>query len=117
MSAVVRQEILFFAASLLTGIGLMWLYDLFRILRKLVPHGVLAVSVEDLFYWLVVSLIIFGMIFRENDGILRGHAFVGIIAGAWIQWGMESFSRKIGTKMLKKLRKKGRMKETEEKGK
>lgn len=109
MSAVVRQEAVFFFASVLTGIFLVWAYDLFRIFRKAVPHHILAVSIEDMLYWLAVSLIIFGMIFEKNNGALRGYSFVGILAGVWLQYAAESFLRKIWIKLLKKVKKRGRM--------
>ena len=109
MSAVVRQEALFFLASILTGIFLVWSYDLFRIFRRVVPHHTIAVSIEDLFYWLAVSLIIFGMIFEENNGALRGYSFVGILAGIWFQCFTESLFRKIWIKLLKKIKKRRRM--------
>lgn len=109
MSEVVRQEILFFAASVLTGIGLLLFYDIFRIFRKIVRHNILAVNLEDFLYWCTVAFIIFGMIFKENEGILRGYAFVGILMGVWAEWLVEMLFRKIWTKLLKKLGKKGKM--------
>lgn len=110
MSAVVRQEAVFFFSSILTGIVLVWSYDFFRIFRKIVPHHIVAVSIEDMLYWVAVSLIIFGMIFEKNGGALRGYAFVGILAGVWAQCFLESLFRKARIKMLKKRRKKGKMK-------
>lgn len=109
MSEVVRQEVLFFAASVLTGVGLLIFYDVFRIFRKVVRHSTLAVSLEDMIYWCAVAFIIFGMIFKENDGILRGYAFVGILVGVWMEWLVEALCRKICIKMLKKLRKQSKM--------
>ena len=109
MSAVVRQEALFFFTSILTGIFLVWAYDIFRIFRRLVPHHIIAVSVEDLLYWLVVSLVIFGMIFEKNDGALRGYSFVGILTGIWTQCFAESIFRKLWIKLLKKMKKRRKM--------
>lgn len=100
---------LFFFTSIVTGIVLVWSYDIFRIFRKIVPHHNIAVNAEDLLYWFLVALIIFGMIFEQNDGALRGYAFVGILAGVWVQYTVEVFFRKIWIKVLKKLGKKGRM--------
>lgn len=109
MSSVVRQEILFFAASVLTGVGLLLFYDVFRIFRRVVRHNTLAVSLEDFFYWCSAALIIFAMIFKENSGILRGYAFAGILIGAWLEWLVEVFFQKIWIKLLKKRKKKGKM--------
>lgn len=109
MSVVVRQEILFFTFSILTGILLLWVYDVLRIFRRILPHKGVLVSLEDFFYWCGASLVIFSMIFKENDGVLRGYAFVGILVGVWIQWLLEVFLRKIWIKLLKKMKKKGKM--------
>lgn len=104
-----RQEAAFFCASILTGIFLVWSYDLFRIFRKIVPHHRIAVSAEDLVYWLAVALVIFGMIFEKNNGALRLYAFVGILAGIWLQCLTESLFRKMWIKLLKKMKKRRRM--------
>lgn len=109
MSAAVRQEALFFLASIVTGIGLVWSYDLFRVLRRVIPHHTIAVSLEDLLYWLAVSLVIFGMILERNSGALRGFAFVGILAGVWLQCAVQAFFHKIWIKVLKKQKKKRKM--------
>lgn len=109
MSAVVRQEAAFFFASIMTGIFLVWAYDLFRIFRKAVPHHILAISIEDLLYWLAASFIIFGMIFEKNNGALRGYSFVGILLGVWFQYLAEVFFRKTWIKLLKKVKKRGKM--------
>ena len=109
MSEVVRAEAVFFFTSIATGIILVWSYDIFRIFRKIVPHHTIAVNVEDLVYWFVTALIIFGMIFEKNDGALRGYAFVGILFGVWGQCMFQSFFEKLWIKMLKKIEKRGKM--------
>lgn len=111
MSEVVRQETIFFFSSIITGIILVWSYDLFRIFRKMVKHHTIAVSVEDLFYWFAVAFIIFGMIFEKNNGAIRGYAFVGILTGVWAEYFVESIFRKLWIKMLKKIGKRSKMKQ------
>jgi len=109
MSQVVRQELVFFFSSIVTGIILVWSYDLFRIFRKVVKHHTIAVSVEDLLYWFVVSFIIFGMIFEKNKGAIRGYAFAGILIGVWMQCFAESVFRKFVIILLKKIRKRSKI--------
>lgn len=115
MSETVRAETIFFFTSIATGVILIWSYDIFRIFRKIVPHHSIAVNIEDLLYWFVTALIIFGMIFEKNDGALRGYAFVGILAGVWAQCMIESYFQKLWIKMLKKTGKRGRMTVSQEK--
>lgn len=77
----IHQELVFLLISFALGEGLVMLYDVFRIFRKVVPHGVIWISVEDVLYWIVAALLIFGMIFQENDGLIRGFAIDGILLG------------------------------------
>ena len=77
----IHQELVFLLISFALGEGLVMLYDVFRIFRKVVPHGVIWISVEDILYWIVAALLIFGMIFQENDGLIRGFAIGGILLG------------------------------------
>lgn len=109
MSEVVRQESAFFLASVATGVILVWSYDMFRFFRRIVPHHMIAVSIEDIIYWLAVAFVIFGMIFEKNGGALRGYAFVGILLGTWLQFLAEAFLKKIWIKLLKKVKKRGKI--------
>ena len=77
----IHQELVFLLISFALGEGLVMLYDVFRIFRKVVPHGVIWISLEDVLYWIVAALLIFGMIFQENDGLIRGFAIGGILLG------------------------------------
>ena len=58
------------------------IYDLFRIKRKTIRTLNLITYIEDLIYWIIVSLIIFLMVYISNDGQLRGFIFLGIAVGA-----------------------------------
>ena len=81
MAAVCRE-----ARLLLHGIAvgaiLMAVYDILRFLRMLIPHGSLAVGVEDFCYW--SGFFTFLFLYRENDGALRfymiGSIFLSMLA-------------------------------------
>lgn len=81
MSPEINQEADFFLQSVLAGILLLFMYDILRIFRRIVPHGGVAVGIEDLCYWVVGSVAIFHMIFQKNDGILRGFTMLAIFLG------------------------------------
>lgn len=63
------------------GIGILILYDLLRIFRRIAPHGVLAVALEDVLYWTGTALLIFQLLYQENDGAVRGYALFAVAAG------------------------------------
>lgn len=81
VSEGIREELIFLLISIALGEGLVMLYDILRILRRVVRHGMVWISVEDIGYWIVSSLLVFGMIFQTNDGLVRGFSIGGILAG------------------------------------
>lgn len=84
MSSDIALEMYFLLHSFLMGILITVLYDTLRILRRVLPHNMLAVSLEDFLYWIVCSLMIFAMLIRENNGILRWFAVAGAMAGMFL---------------------------------
>lgn len=69
---------------MLRGAGLLALYDLIRIIRRVVPHGVIAIALEDVLYWAGTALLVFQLLYRENDGAVRGYALFAVAAGMLI---------------------------------
>lgn len=84
MSPDIVIELYFLLHSFLTGVLITVLYDVLRILRRVIPHNILAVSLEDLFYWIVCSLLIFAMLIQENNGVLRWFAVAGAMTGMFL---------------------------------
>lgn len=82
ISPVIRQEASVFLQAVLHGAFLTVLYDLFRILRRVIRHGPAAVSAEDFLYWLMAGFFTFCFAFEKTDGIVRGYTALGIILGS-----------------------------------
>lgn len=74
-------ELQFFGLAALRGVLILVLYDLLRIFRRVVPHGVWSVAAEDILYWIGTALLIFQLLYRENDGAVRGYALFAVAAG------------------------------------
>lgn len=66
---------------MLRGVIILVLYDGVRIFRRIVPHGVVAVALEDVLYWIGTALLIFQLLYRENDGAVRGYALFAVAVG------------------------------------
>ena len=81
MSQNIVQEITFFLHSILIGLIITFAYDWVLIIRRLVKHGRLWMSVEDLIYWFACGIGVFYMLYRENSGVLRWFAVVGATLG------------------------------------
>lgn len=81
MSMTIRYELQLLFASLTVGICLMVIYDGLRVFRTLVPHGNFWTGIEDAVYWAASSITTFLLLFRQNDGILRWYAILGVLMG------------------------------------
>ena len=77
----VTGELLFFARSFLLGFLLRLGYEPLILLRKLFRHPKFLVDLQDIFFWTVGSFLMFGLLFRENNGTPRLFSMVGILFG------------------------------------
>lgn len=104
ISADIELEALFFLFSILTGIGLVIVYDLFRILRRLVKHGTIWMGVEDLLYWLFCAVSVFLLLYKENEGRMRAFSFMGMIIGMMVyELLLSRFVIKMGVFLLRPI--------------
>lgn len=81
VSETILKEADILLKAFATGVILIFVYDLLRILRRLIPHGAVWVSVEDFLFWAGSAIAIFAMLYRENDGYLRGFSIGGVVLG------------------------------------
>ena len=77
----VTGELLFFARSFFLGFLLRLGYDPLIFMRKLFRHPKFLVDIQDVFFWTAGSFLMFGLLFRENNGTPRLFSIVGIVAG------------------------------------
>ena len=82
VSEAIGNEALFFGVSVLCGMGLIFVYDLFRIFRRLISHGNIWIGVEDVCYWVFCTVVVFLLLYQGNDGMMRAFCFLGIGLGA-----------------------------------
>lgn len=71
----------FLLHALLMGIFITFVYDLLRIFRRVIPHGRLAVSLEDFIFWIYCAMKVFLLMHRESNGSLRWFAVLGALTG------------------------------------
>lgn len=89
-----NHELLFFFQSVLWGAMLLFFYDVLRIGRRLFPREALYVSVEDLAYWSLAGVFLFGRMYQANEGKIRGYAVAAVILG------MVVYSRTVSAKFV-----------------
>ena len=104
VSENILREADFMAISMLSGCVMVFLYDVLRIFRKLVTHGTIALAIEDMLYWVFSALFIFAMLYRKNDGLIRGFAIGGIVTGMLVyNYLISSWATGVVARILKKL--------------
>lgn len=81
MSQNIINEVVFFAHSFLLGIVITFAYDGFVVLRRVIKHSLLLISLEDMIFWIACAIGVFYMLCEENNGILRWFAVLGATLG------------------------------------
>lgn len=114
MSAYIQVEVELAVRSFLLGIFLLMIYDCLRLLRLLIVHGKLWTGLEDFLYWIYSAIMTFSLLYRENDGVLRGYVIVSVFLGMFLYDRLVS-SHVFG--LLKKIAKWIKMKKKERKQK
>ncbi|MCI9681906.1 MAG: hypothetical protein HFI26_11030 [Lachnospiraceae bacterium] len=99
MSEGILFELQFFSRAFILGVLMMIAYDGVRIFRRIIPHGVAAVALEDLLYWLVCGVCIFRMLYLENSGAIRGFAIAAVVLGMILYLQISKFIKKTGKKL------------------
>lgn len=104
ISTEIIKEVDVLGISLIMGMVLLAVYDQIRIFRRLVPHGIFWVGVEDLLFWIVSAVALFAMLYRENSGYIRGFVIGGVLVGMIIyNLLLSRFIVKISVFILKKI--------------
>lgn len=77
----ILEEAWLFLDGLILGMLLVAGYDLVRVFRRLIRHGILWVSIEDCVYWIVCAVLMFAMLYQNNDGRIRAYIFGAAVLG------------------------------------
>lgn len=77
----VGSQVYVFLCTIIGGMAIALVYDLFRIFRRAVKTGSLVTCVQDLLYWIIAALIMFFTVYYSNDGELRVYLFIGALLG------------------------------------
>ena len=77
----IETEVVIFFYAALTGMVLFCGYQILLLIRRLVRHHPLAVGVEDIGFWLLVSAYVFRQMYCTTYGSIRWFFVLGIAAG------------------------------------
>ena len=83
VSSVISREAMLFLQSVAAGGALWCLYDCLIIFRKVIRHNIHVMNAEDFFYWVLAGIFVCYLMFRSNDGRIRGFSMAGGVLGAF----------------------------------
>lgn len=86
MGISVSQQTMTFLQSLLLGVALGILYDVFRILRLMIPSGRIISFLEDILYFTLCGIITFAFLLAVNNGIIRAYLLAGEALGTVVYY-------------------------------
>lgn len=81
MNQIVSSQAMLFLTSVQIGVLMGVLFDLIRIVRKMIKHPNFLVQIEDFLYWIACALIGFYMLYICNYAEIRPYIFIGMILG------------------------------------
>ncbi|MCC8168385.1 MAG: spore cortex biosynthesis protein YabQ [Clostridiales bacterium] len=82
VSALVAHQFKVFALALGCGAALAAAYDVIRIFRRIIRHGIVLLSLEDVLYWIGFAAAEFVLLYQVESGMMRIYVFVGSALGA-----------------------------------
>jgi len=81
MPVSVSNQAYIFLWSVIGGMLIAFIYDIFRIKRRAVKTHSMVIYIEDFLYWIIVALVMFGVVYYSNQGEIRGYIFIGMVLG------------------------------------
>lgn len=77
-----RNEVIVFGYALITGMMAMNMYYVLCLFRKIVRHSMRMVGVEDLIFWIGISVFFYRQMYITTYGSIRWYFALGIVGGA-----------------------------------
>ena len=88
-----------FLVAVLSGAIVCLVYQCIRCFRRIIEHKLLAVSVEDMIFWVCSAIYMFVQIYHTSDGSIRWYFLLGVVLGVIL---MSVFLNGAG-KLIKKI--------------
>lgn len=102
----ILRELLLFRDALLLGAAAMAVYDVIRIFRRIVWHGIFWISFEDVLYWIILGIAVFLLLYYQNNGRIRAYILGAAVLGAVIYYQLLGrFIIRGASKLIPKLKK------------
>ncbi len=67
--------------AVLAGNMVYLVYSAIRVIRRLIRHNLLFVSLEDLFFWIGTGIYLFSEMYQTSNGSIRWYFVIGVCTG------------------------------------
>ena len=74
---MITKQVYVFFWSIVIGAILTLIFDFFRLFRRNKKSRNITVYIQDVFFWIIVAIVIIISAFITNSGELRGYMFIG----------------------------------------
>ena len=95
----IREEMIIFLVAAASGAIVRLAYQCIRCFRRIIEHKLLAVSVEDMIFWVCSAIYMFVQIYHTSDGSIRWYFVLGVALGTIFMTvflrGVQNLSEKI----------------------
>lgn len=93
-----KAEWMAFVQAVISGMIVYWGYFCIRKLRRVIPHNLMAISIEDGVFWLVTSIYLFVQIYHTSNGSVRWYFVLGVVVGDLLLWRIQRVFEKSAKK-------------------
>lgn len=98
MSGIGKEFAVFLHAGL-TGMLVVAVYLSLRVMRRLIPHALWVVNLEDALFWVLTSIYMFVQIYYTSAGLVRWYFTLGVVVGIVLMRILAAVSIKMYKKM------------------
>lgn len=77
----VEKEMAIFVHAVIAGMVVYGTYTLLRVIRRIIRHNLISVSIEDFLFWVGTSFYLFIEIYYTSDGSVRWFFILGVVLG------------------------------------
>lgn len=95
----IGKEAAVFVEAFLAGFFVWGVYAAIRIFRRIISHNLTFIALEDLVYWISMSLFLFVQMYGASDGSIRWYFVLGAAAGALSGMGILAFLKRVCRKI------------------
>ncbi|MDO4452584.1 MAG: spore cortex biosynthesis protein YabQ [Lachnospiraceae bacterium] len=97
-----------FVHAVIAGMVVYGTYTLLRVIRRIIRHNLISVSIEDFLFWVGTSFYLFIEIYYTSDGSVRWFFILGVVLGMIFLSFLIFLTKKICEKIKKSVDKRAK---------